>query len=734
MGRAEELARNAWNENRFLATHLESHARQLLYNNGACMRLRPDHEQPGREILAWRWFSLALPPLLLSSAAMPSDTSSPNWVQVLDPSLVPRGPVAHLHLHLGAVYPFELVWSYMAGTVRFDEVHDPPSGMKDVAEWKNWLTRALLVRRVLSAHTYHPAPSALEACRYCLNDSDVSLALDELAQGRLNSTDRFRDVRLARLARKVGFRHRPIRHILDVWYNDPLGGTNILPEAIFMVRSFSYLSRQHQAGREDLFYASLWAQYQRLRCQLYRHIVCNPAEIGLSTFSTRYHRVSEYVSSDLETLAPNLTLDEPELDLKAVEVRSAPPRHAGIYRAKVKQLRECSRESRVEMGWVFHLIRDRGEESRLPRYAKIFRSHLRTTSILGRCIQHWPDLLQGIRGLDIASEELKGPLWLAVPSLLKLRNVSRVAARQKLGLQPLRLTLHVGEDFRHIISGLRAVHEPFTWRLIERGDRLGHALALGVDVTEWCEQHPKVLQPRLERILDLAWLLDFISTPGRAAVDGTALHRLQRELSVLLHKWSGIEECSPEDGIRLHQLLGEPSALSQLGYPSLASAEPSSSHKALRLLWILLYSQAHQDRANDIVEINTGPDSSLLAQIQKSLAELLSWWQVTIEVNPSSNLLIGALRQPLDQPMFHLRPVGQHVVHALPIAINADDPITFSTRLADEYAYAWAGMVVAAGVSPTYARQWLDEAAETAWRSRFTLPPPVQTSGTASVS
>ena len=709
------------------------------------MRLCPCHEQPGREILAWRWLSLALPPLLLSGAAMPPDIPPPNWVQVLDPSLIPQGPVAHLHLHLGAVYPFELLWSHLASTVRFDEVHDPPPGMSDAAEWKSWIIRALLARRVLSAHTYHPAPSPLETCRFCLDDSDISLAMDvslalnELARGHLSSMDRFRDARLARLAREVAFRRRPIRHISDVWYNDPLGGTSILPEAVFMARSFSYLSHQ----QEDLFYAILWAQYQRLRCQLYRHVVCDPAEVGLSTFSARYHRISGYLGSSLETLAPNLTLEEPELALKAVEVRAAPPRNAGICLRKTRQIKECSSESQREMGWTFHLIRDRaredhlirdrGEEGHLPRYARIFRSHRRATAILGRCIRQWPDLLQSIRGLDIASEELKGPLWLAIPSLRGLREVSRVAARQKSGLQPLRLTLHVGEDFRHVVSGLRAIHEPFAWNLIERGDRLGHALALGVDVAKWCERHPTVLQPRLERILDLEWMLEFISKPGRAAVDGTTLHRLQHDLSLHLREWNGTDHYTG-DGIRLHQLLGDRTTLSRLGYPSVASTGHPPSREGLRLVWSLLYSRAHQNRADEIVEVDTEPDSSLLVQIQKSLAELISRWQVTIEVNPSSNLLIGSLEQPLDQPMFHLRPVEQHVAHALPVAINADDPITFSTRLADEYAYAWAGMVVAGGISPTYARQWLDEAAETAWRSRFTLPPPVQTVGNASVS
>ena len=743
VSRAEELAQDAWTDNSSLVAHLQYHATRLLYNNGAHMRLRPDHEQPGREILAWRWFSLALPPLLLSGAAMPLGISPPNWIQVLDPSLIPRGPVAHLHLHLGAVYPFELIWSHLASTVRFDEVHDPPSGMRDVAQWRSWLTRALLARRVLSAHTYHSAPSPLETCRFCLDDSDISLALGELTRGRLNSTDRFRDTRLARFAREVTFRHRSIRHISDVWYNDPLGGTDILPEAVFMARSFSYLSRQHETGQEDQFYGSLWTQYQRLRCQLYRHIVCDSAEAGLSTFSTRYHRISEYLGSDLEVLAPNLALGEPGLALQAVEVRSAPPRNVGSCLVKARQVRECSSDSQTEMGWVFHLIRDRergnhlirnrAEESYSPRYARIFRSHMRSTSLLGRCIRWRPALLRSIRGLDLASEELKGPLWLAIPSLQGLREVSRVAARQQAGLQPLRLTLHVGEDFRHILSGLRAIHEPFAWHLMERGDRLGHALALGVDVAKWCEQHPTVLQPRLERILDLVWLLDFISTPGRAEVDGATLHRLHRELSLRLREWSGTDHY-PGDGISLHQLLGDRTTLSRIGYPGVASAGHPPSREGLRLVWSLFYSRAHQDRADEIVEVDTEPDSSLLVQIQKSLAELLSRWQVTIEVNPSSNLLIGALDQPLDQPMFHLRPVEQHVAHALPVAINADDPITFSTRLADEYAYAWAGMVVAGGISPTYARQWLDEAAETAWRSRFTLPPPVQTVGNASVS
>ena len=718
LSRVEEITRWAWRDGDSLTTHLQRHAKRQLYNNGSNMRLQPDYQQPGREILAWRWFSLALPPLLLASAAMPPGVLAPPQIQVLDPTLVPRGPVAYLHLHLGAVYPFELVWSHMASTVRFDDVRDAPAGMSGIKEWRGWLIRALLARRVLADHVHHL--SALATCPDCLGDIDIDVyrALGELMQGRQAGHNARRETRLAQLARKVRFRrNRTIRHVSDVWHNDPLGGDKVLPEAPFMAVSLDYLTDQKRSC--DVHYARLWTQYLRVKCMLYRHIVADPAEAGLSTFSRRYKRIDQYVGSGLEKLAPNLSHDEPELDLRAVEVRSAPPTATGICKEKVRRLRETESQYKVEMGWVFHFIRDRGHNGEYPRYARIFRSHGEAAWKLERCIQRWPEFLQIIRGLDLASEELKGPLWLALPSLLKLRDVSRHAARQKPKLQPLRLTLHVGEDFRHIASGLRAIHEPFAWRLIERGDRLGHALALGVDVAEWCKQHPYVLQPRLERILDLAWVLDFVSDPGRPFVDST-IYRLQRELSRRLGEWTG-EICSWEYGIDLHRLLGKPDTLDRIGYPH-AMASPPSSPKALRLLWMLLYSRSCWDDANEIVEISTEPDAALLAQIQQSLASSIARWQVTIEVNPSSNLLIGALKQPLDQPMFRLRPVEPNVPHALPIAISTDDPITFATRLADEYAYAWAGMVVSADVPPTYARQWLDEAADTAWRSRFTLP------------
>src|SRR5207253_1199797 len=75
-------------------------------------------------------------------------------------------------------------------------------------------------------------------------------------------------------------------------------------------------------------------------------------------------------------------------------------------------------------------------------------------------------------------------------------------------LQPLGLTVHVGEDFQWLTSGLRAVAEPIHWGLLRRGDRIGHGIALTLDPDEWWRRRKgaPVKRTRFDRLLDLAFL------------------------------------------------------------------------------------------------------------------------------------------------------------------------------------------------------------------------------------
>ena len=82
------------------------------------------------------------------------------------------------------------------------------------------------------------------------------------------------------------------------------------------------------------------------------------------------------------------------------------------------------------------------------------------------------------------------------------------------------LTFHVGEDFRHLLSGLRAVDEALRFLNMGPGDRIGHGLALGLNYKIWCERvGGEVAMPRGERLDDLVWLRQRLGKePGVLAV------------------------------------------------------------------------------------------------------------------------------------------------------------------------------------------------------------------------
>ena len=91
-------------------SRLVSAARHLLRADGRQMVLNVDRKEPGREILRWRFVSLALPPGILVAAASEPGGAPPERVRILHPSIAPDNPVAHQHVHHAAMMSFEELW------------------------------------------------------------------------------------------------------------------------------------------------------------------------------------------------------------------------------------------------------------------------------------------------------------------------------------------------------------------------------------------------------------------------------------------------------------------------------------------------------------------------------------------------------------------------------------------------------------------------------------------------
>ncbi|MFM9746177.1 hypothetical protein ACKI2C_52360, partial [Streptomyces brasiliscabiei] len=69
----------------------------------------------------------------------------------------------------------------------------------------------------------------------------------------------------------------------------------------------------------------------------------------------------------------------------------------------------------------------------------------------------------------------------------------------------LHLSIHAGEDFSHLLTGLRTIDETIEFCDYESSDRVGHALALGVDVKKWASRQQRSYVPLSSHLDNLVW-------------------------------------------------------------------------------------------------------------------------------------------------------------------------------------------------------------------------------------
>ncbi len=109
----------------------------------------------------------------------------------------------------------------------------------------------------------------------------------------------------------------------------------------------------------------------------------------------------------------------------------------------------------------------------------------------------------------------------------------------------------------------------------------------------------------------------------------------------------------------------------------------------------------------------------ILRDAQKLLRTAFRERHITIEANPSSNLLIGNFSDMAQLPIFQLATPVQST-DDLQVAIADDDPLTFATSLHQEFVYAFMALQKG-GHTDKDALAWLVRRREAALHARFTL-------------
>ena len=550
----------------------------------------------------------------------------------------------------------------------------------------------------------------------------------------------------------------------------PLGVRRPTPEMRFVAEGLDYL----KSKRVDRMFQTLFWQVVRIRALVYRHVVQRPLTPGLQWFVRFYSRMKVVAKTAGKGLLFRAAAEQGGLrsGLRSLEVRTSPDPSISKLLAEVIEVDQAASRLRsgrgaaapatvpdFEYGMVLHFARSRSRRALegtpdahglwshsdpgsgfMPRtfgnpsgyrYAQFYKEKRQEATALAWLLWHYPIALEVVRGLDLCTDELGVPIWVFVPLIRHVRAVAKAASAyllRVLGLEvpPLRMTVHAGEDFVHLLTGLRHVdevgfHRGFDFR---QGDRIGHGLALGVNPRGWASRAGRIPMIREDRLFDLAWEWAWYGREGshppggRQSVVEQEIARLSE--SIFGHAYSAYQID------KLMRNVHDPEMLRRLRFPDgpLPRLDPlgGDAEADLRLLSTYLTDPQVFLRGRQIEWVDPAAEGDILAEIQAGIRRTIGEYGIAVEVNPTSNLLVGDLQDLANHPLWRLRP-PRSAVDSPPVSvcIGSDDPLTFGTNLRQEYQFLHDALALA-GLSDDEAFAWLDQTRASGLLNRFTLP------------
>jgi hypothetical protein len=717
----------------------------------------------------WRWLTFSLPPDLLL-ASVGASCERIGFLSHALQSQLERDGLAETHLHLKAALPFGDLWASLMSVLAEPDA-SPTMLSSTGAEWNEGrdlaplLLQCALARLLIGAFLAKGRALAASFRDYvdrvarpgsmnglgALQATVLWRAVVDLLRGRASPASSFAAQRHV-YALLIGRARLPQSECLDpmtYWFAAQADGQ---PDFRLAAAAFRYIGAE---GRGDELFARLFWQTVRGRVAFYRHVVQRPMVPGLQWFIRTYGRLAAprravslraFVRNARRMAGPGLC---------SLEVRLSPDDRFTDLVQTVLAVDGAAREFTSEFGVVFHFSRLRGDAALAGkpaawgcggyddplsrqcnpsgyRFASYFRSQRSGAIALANLLHAYPRALEVVRGVDLCTDELGVPLWVLRPLVEHVVHAGHRAAAwlghvEGAAPRALGLTIHAGEDFVHLLGGIRRLAEAVELLALGEGARLGHAVALGIDVPAWCERTGLLRVPRGERLLDLLWAWRMAPRVSDGRRDWMPI--VEQELCRIGAELFG-QSVSALELVDWWTALHDARCLRVVGFPDggprwvdRPGGVSSQQQKALRLVHQWLTSPDVFRRAQQLECIDTRREAGLTQSLQDCVRHMVAERSIVVEVNPSSNLLIGHLVDLTSHPLWRLAPPGGDEAGSphVRVTIGSDDPITFATTLPDEYQLV-ADALSTAGVARPAMDQWLSAAQRCGILSRFTVP------------
>lgn len=410
-----------------------------------------------------------------------------------------------------------------------------------------------------------------------------------------------------------------------------------------------------------------------------------------------------------------------EMQMKTLaQIKSILGAYSRYINDVIKRSAEPQKLTFPKLGLVYHFIKqndcdnfsgyncimnDRSKEYDCVDYMTIRRLNILFAEALRKLIEKEPLISEYVVGIDAASLENSAEPWVFAPIFREFRRsdyILPVSLKTGKRISNIGLTYHVGEDFRHIVSGLRHIDEVLTHFNYCSGDRLGHAIALGVDIDRLLSQNRVVALPIMEHLENLLWLWSKSKELTSLAVPQNIEFSIMNTAKMIYHNIDGLSV------YMLWQVYNDkfadidPAQLSKMADESVCKLNPFSSEG--KILWDhdkLLYSHfcpCRFEKHHEPIFVRISDDEiRMCKELQKYLRQKVERLGIYIETNPSSNLAISDIESIFSHPILNLNHsglgIGEDNDSCVLTTINSDDPIVFSTNVENEISYIYYGLL-----------------------------------------
>lgn len=366
-------------------------------------------------------------------------------------------------------------------------------------------------------------------------------------------------------------------------------------------------------------------------------------------------------------------------------------------------------------------------------------------------VPHWHDLGDGsrldlnslLRGFDVAGNENQHPIEVFAPTLRWMReHPLMVQDPRSLQSAPRRsLSVHAGEDFKHLLSGLRHLDETVKFCAMGNGDRLGHGLALGLSPHDWALRQGTALV-RMDHHLDnLVWLWRqalrlstlmpmktsiLVDLEMRIGFYAKALNEPDAPPDIRYRAWKLRRNCP--DTVEKHETNIPPARYWAPDFFHDQTLHDSEIHQLYR--W---YLQQRLEKAPPMLEVKLSGEGKptekhdffgtayldLLEAVQDDRMTEYDRRGVVLEACPSSNLYIARIASLEEHPALRWHPPQDQLLEPgaifnrfglrkgrVRVCVNTDDPGVFPTDIVAEHYLLGEAAKQRFGLSQSETEDW----------------------------